>query len=171
MNQTAHISLQILSISKSVETKSTEMRPNFLGAPRLVYLWCCSASRCRLCRSSPSGAPPCASAPPVRGYLRIGAETRKGFFSEWPLFLRISCFANVFSKLGKKISANHLGSCQKFRALTVVGLRFATKSGVFHRPIPKTHFLAPVNHVGNRRLGHNSVPIPWNRSSGHRGSG
>ncbi|CAN0264564.1 unnamed protein product, partial [Chrysoparadoxa australica] len=33
MNQTAHISLQILSISKSVETKSTEMRPNFLARP------------------------------------------------------------------------------------------------------------------------------------------
>jgi len=34
MNQTAHISLQILAISKSVETKSNWMRRNFLGAPR-----------------------------------------------------------------------------------------------------------------------------------------
>ena len=33
MNQTAHISLQILSISKSVETKTTEMRPIFLARP------------------------------------------------------------------------------------------------------------------------------------------
>ena len=33
MNQTAHISLQIPSISNSVETKSTEMRPNFWRAP------------------------------------------------------------------------------------------------------------------------------------------
>ena len=48
MNQTAHISLQILSISKSVETKMTEMRPIFLARPacfisvillRLVAVW------------------------------------------------------------------------------------------------------------------------------------
>ncbi len=33
MNQTAHISLQILAISKSVETKSNRMRPNFPARP------------------------------------------------------------------------------------------------------------------------------------------
>ena len=41
MNLTAHISLQIFAISKSVETKLTVMRPNFLARPRLDYLWCC----------------------------------------------------------------------------------------------------------------------------------
>ena len=57
MNQTAHISLQILSISKSVETKETEMRPVLLARPasftsdfllRLVAV---------LCLSGPSGVP------------------------------------------------------------------------------------------------------------------
>ena len=36
MNQTAHISLQILSISKSVETKSTRSAINFLAQPASV---------------------------------------------------------------------------------------------------------------------------------------
>jgi hypothetical protein len=38
MNQTAHISLQKLSISKSVETNKNKMRRNLVGAPRLEYL-------------------------------------------------------------------------------------------------------------------------------------
>jgi hypothetical protein len=80
MNQTAHISLQILAISKSVETKSNRMRRNFLGAPRTVCL-CVSPSgpsKHPLRRSvrRPVGA----SAPPVKGYLEMPPESRKHFF-------------------------------------------------------------------------------------------
>ena len=80
MNQTAHISLQILAISKSVETKSNRMRRNFLGAPRptLPLFFPSGPSKRPLRRSvwRPVGA----SAPPVRGYLRLGPGVRKRFF-------------------------------------------------------------------------------------------
>ncbi len=38
MNQTAHISLQIFINFKERRDKSDSVRPNFFGAPRLVYL-------------------------------------------------------------------------------------------------------------------------------------
>lgn len=38
MNQTAHISLQIFINFKERRDKCDWMRPNFFGAPRLVYL-------------------------------------------------------------------------------------------------------------------------------------
>ena len=86
MNQTAHISLQILSISKSVETKETEMRPNFLARPAqipLIFLVRLVSIRPRF-RFRPARLTPrrCISAPPVRGVLRLVADTRNPFFRE-----------------------------------------------------------------------------------------
>jgi hypothetical protein len=82
MNQTAHISLQILAISKSVETKSNWMRRNFLARPAQPYL-CFSRQALRSVRSVvPSGVPLCASAPPVKGYLRAPPQTRNPLFEE-----------------------------------------------------------------------------------------
>jgi len=80
MDQTAHKSLQSPAMSKSGETK-TDRGASFLwGAPA------CSISRClfRLvalawCRR-PVWRPVGASAPPVKGYLRMRPGGRKGFF-------------------------------------------------------------------------------------------
>ncbi|MGR3566290.1 MAG: hypothetical protein ACU0CN_00940, partial [Pseudooceanicola nanhaiensis] len=86
MNQTAHISLQILAISKSVETKSNWMRRNFLARPAQPYL-CFSRQALRSVRSVvPSGVPLCASAPPVKGYLRMGPDVRKRFLPGTVIF-------------------------------------------------------------------------------------
>ncbi len=86
MNQTAHISLQILAISKSVETKSNWMRRNFLARPAQPYL-CFSRQALRSIRSVvPSGVPLCASAPPVKGYLRMGPDVRKRFLPGTVIF-------------------------------------------------------------------------------------
>ncbi len=92
MNQTAHISLQILSISNSVETKTNRMRPNLLGAPRLQYLifffhLFASASPRR-----PVWRPLvhlCASG---KGVLGLVPKTRKPFFHQTSSFLHFYDF-------------------------------------------------------------------------------
>ena len=80
-DQTAHISLQLPSISKSQETKRNWMRPIFSARPasftsyfilRRVAVW-------PVWR--PVVAVVCASAPPVKGCLRIPTGGRKCFFS------------------------------------------------------------------------------------------
>ena len=66
MNQTAHISLQIPSISNSVETKSTGSAPLLCGATRVKSLRVFLPRFPQEHRSVvPSGLPLCASAPPV----------------------------------------------------------------------------------------------------------
>jgi hypothetical protein len=92
IDQTAHISLQILSISKSAETKSTRSAISFWR--NLRHIPQCFLPSVSLERRSvvPSGVPLCASAPPVRGYLRIGAEPRNPFFRETSCFFQESRF-------------------------------------------------------------------------------
>ncbi|WP_231592790.1 hypothetical protein, partial [Pelagovum pacificum] len=79
MNQTAHISLQILAISKSVEAKSDSVRPNFSARPASIT----SGFLLRLVgpgfRRRPVWRPVSASAPPVKGYLRFTDLPRKWF--------------------------------------------------------------------------------------------
>ena len=71
MNQTAHISLQIPSISNSVETKSTGSAPLLCGATRVKSLRVFLPRFPQEHRSVvPSGPPLCASAPPVRAAFR-----------------------------------------------------------------------------------------------------
>ena len=93
MNQTAHISLQLLSISNSVEDKSDWMRPNFFGAPRLDYLWYSYPPRCRVARLAPRCGVSVAS---VRGVLRLVSETRNPFFREKCIFCDETVFSYVF---------------------------------------------------------------------------
>nr|ADI18332.1 hypothetical protein [uncultured Rhodobacterales bacterium HF4000_03E16] len=66
------------------------MRPNFLARPPVIpsksSASSASASRC-LVAAAPSGVPLCASAPPVRGLLRIPTQTRKRFFTQIQNFL------------------------------------------------------------------------------------
>ncbi len=99
MNQTAHISLQILSISKSVETKST--RSALSSWRNLRQLPLLFLPRFPLEHRSvvPSGVPLCASAPPVRGYLRIAADTRNPFFRETSSFFLFSSLSFIFNVL------------------------------------------------------------------------
>ena len=84
MNQTAHISLQILSVSKSVETKVTGCALTCLARPALVPLIflirlvsVCLRFRFRLARLAPRWS---VSARPVRGVLELVADTRNPFF-------------------------------------------------------------------------------------------
>ncbi len=72
MNQTAHISLQFLSISKSVETKSTVMRPDFLARPASITSDVCLRLVATALPLSPSGAPP-------QRRRRVG----EGVFTDW----------------------------------------------------------------------------------------
>ena len=78
-------------MSNSVRDKTRPVRPNFRRA-RPSYLSnlssasSASAPRLRLA-AAPSGAPSCASAPPVKGLLRIAPGTRKHFLRRNPIFL------------------------------------------------------------------------------------
>jgi len=76
----------VTSNFKERETKNQPERHSFLTPPPDPHLCIFRlASRSNLpfgVSSVPSGVPLCASAPPVRGYLRFDAGTRKGFFSE-----------------------------------------------------------------------------------------
>ena len=71
-DQTAHISLQISSISKSQRQK-TLVAPVFLGAPAARSVAFFVTVEC--------------FAPPVRGYLRIVGYPRKCFFQKNDIFL------------------------------------------------------------------------------------
>ncbi len=97
MNQTAHISLQILSISKSVRDKIDWMRPLLFGAPCLIYPSIFRPPRCRLARLTSRW---CISAPPVRWYLRFDAETRNPFFWQTSSFFQKTGFPRKNGGLG-----------------------------------------------------------------------
>ena len=104
IDQTAHISLQILSISKSAETKSTRSAIPFWR--NLRHIPQCLLPSVPLERRSvvPSGVPLCASAPPVRGYLRIGAEPRNPFFRETSCFFQKTHLSFKISGLKMRFS-------------------------------------------------------------------
>jgi hypothetical protein len=115
MNQTAHISLQLLSISNSVETKVTVCaltclaRPasdtsNFLIAGLPVGL----RFRFRLVRLASRW---CLLAPPVRGVLRLVAHTRNPFFEEICFFYETPDFPHVFGGLRQFKFADLTSAC------------------------------------------------------------
>jgi hypothetical protein len=94
MNQTAHISLQISSISKSVETKLTGCALTSSARParntsdffvlRLVTDPFVSVRAARLAPRC------CVAAASVRAYLRSPADTRNPFFKKPSSFLQKS---------------------------------------------------------------------------------
>ncbi len=90
MNQTAHISLQILSISNNVETKVTGCALTCLARPaHSTSDFCLPSPYCLPAMSvcvGPFGVPVCISAPPVRGVLRLVPKVRKCFFQEIAFF-------------------------------------------------------------------------------------
>ena len=128
MNQTAHISLQIFKFSNSVETKVTEMRPNFSARPaciisvfslRLVAV--CLRFRFRVARLAPRW---CISAPPVRGYLRSVPRPCNPFFREICDF----CVQGHFSYKNRLLVADYcpkMGVWGSFIALTIGQFRRA----------------------------------------------
>ena len=90
-----HISSDI-SISNSVETKRNQMRPNSLARLACIISVFRLASRCRVARLAPRR---CLLAPPVRGVLRLVAETRNPFFREKCIFCDKPCFPFIFRVL------------------------------------------------------------------------
>ena len=84
MNQgRPHISSDISDVKQRERQKPDQCALTF-GAPARQPLECLAASsasapRLRLA-AAPSGAPSCASAPPVKGLLRIPPDTRNPFF-------------------------------------------------------------------------------------------
>ncbi|MEJ6399508.1 hypothetical protein, partial [Yoonia sp. 208BN28-4] len=75
-----HISLQISSMSKSVETKTNQMRPKLWRAPPEIPLNSYPTSGPPRLRFDPSAAPVCITALPVKGVLRLTQGGRKRFF-------------------------------------------------------------------------------------------
>ncbi|WP_298572053.1 hypothetical protein, partial [uncultured Aliiroseovarius sp.] len=84
MNQTAHISLQIPSMSKSVEQKAPRQNqpeaPYLTGATRVINLKNYTAFRTRCFSNKPSRDPTAPSAPPVKGVLGPTQKSRNPFF-------------------------------------------------------------------------------------------
>ena len=83
--QTARISLQCIINVKERRDKNQTRCALTSGAPRPIIPLILAASLPEQPALSPPSrpfrAPPCASAPPVRGYLRIPDKGRKGFFA------------------------------------------------------------------------------------------
>lgn len=130
MNQTAHISLQILSISNSVETKSTGCALTCLARPASVTSVFVAVGTVWLLPCCPSGVPLCASAPPVRGLLRRGAGGRNTFFQGKCIFCPSPRFFFLFSGLVQFLVADP-ASKRKDRALPA-------------RPLPHILWLSPA---------------------------
>ena len=143
MNQTAHISLQLSSISKSVETKVTGCAVTFWRAPPVLSLFLvlrlvavCLRFRFRVARLAPRW---CISAPPVRGVLRLVAGTRKCFFAEMSSFSKKPHFSLKNSVLDNDISRT-LGQIGRILLGTgPVSSPTIPICWVIHRPIPKSH--------------------------------
>jgi hypothetical protein len=137
MNQTAHISLQILSNSKSVETKMTGCALTYLARPASFASDFILPPRCRpvcLARLAPRW---CISAPPVRWVLGLVAETRKRFFKEMSSFFRNSCY---FFKISVLLSIHYRISLIIARLLVLCPPLFRVAPStcrVIHRPTPK----------------------------------
>lgn len=100
MNQTAHISLQILAISKSVETKSTRSAAILWRILRQLPQVFLPSGPAGVRRCFRLASPLCASAPPVRGYLRIAAETCNPFFLETSSFFQKTMYSLIYMGFG-----------------------------------------------------------------------
>ena len=107
MNQTAHISLQILSISKSVETKATGCALTFWRAPPVLSLFSFCVSLPAVSSVARLAPRWCITAPPVKGCLRRVAKTRKPFFHETRSFLQKS----VLSSKNNELCADYFILC------------------------------------------------------------
>ena len=143
MNQTARISLQILSISKSEETKSTGCALTSLARPASSATYCFR----RVALASPprpvlrpARALVCASAPPVKGLLRIPAATRKSFLQKHANF-----FPELVS-LNKSCSSNTQNYNPTLPSVTILRTQITAKPG--NAPFPhkysQTHQKKPI---------------------------
>ncbi|PJI86198.1 hypothetical protein BC777_2558 [Yoonia maricola] len=72
------------------------MRPNFLARLACIISVFSLASRCRVARLAPRW---CLLAPPVRGVLRLVADTRNPFFREKCIFCDKHEFLHVLRGL------------------------------------------------------------------------
>ena len=104
MNQTAHISLQLISISKSVETEASETKVTgcavtYWRAPPQIPQCSCLPSRWSVAPLVCLAARWSVSARPVRGVLRLVADTRNPFFHRIASFLDFYDFPYVLRGL------------------------------------------------------------------------
>ena len=95
MNQTAHISLQIPAMSKSVEDKSDSVRPSLSARPASISSGYLSASRCRrlrfrvlLARLAPRCRCGVCLSAAGEGVSTVWCWTPQGLFSQKVHFLR-----------------------------------------------------------------------------------
>ena len=95
MNQTAHISLQLLSISKSVETKVTGCALTSLARPASFTLTVPRVSA----PFRPSRAPSLHLCVSGEGVLRLVAKTRKTYFQETASFFDFPRFSFIYRVL------------------------------------------------------------------------
>ncbi|MCV6825771.1 MULTISPECIES: hypothetical protein, partial [Halocynthiibacter] len=103
MNQTAHISLQILIMSNSQEAKTDQVRRNSLApAACIVSNFLCVALPCCF-QCGPFGAPVSITASPVRGVLGLAVGVRKRFFQKYDVFLKFSRNTNENNSLQNMI--------------------------------------------------------------------
>lgn len=121
------------------------MRPNFLARPASFtseFLSCVSSRSVAfpLCpaRLAPRQR---VSAPPVKGVLRLLAETRKPFFRKTSFFLHLSCFSFENSRLVAKNFPKSGHRAAIFRSSNRKDVRPIPTYCVIPRPIPKTHRL------------------------------
>ena len=133
-----HISSVIINV-KERRDKTYRMRPNLTRrAPPALPLFFVVRLVAVPFPSGPSGAPSCASAPPVKGYLRIGRCTRNPFFQETSYFFRNSNFLFSFSALrAKKFAHPRLERFSSSGSRRLVS-GANTRSWVIHMVTPKT---------------------------------
>lgn len=148
MNQTAHISLQILSMSKSVEKKSTGSAKNPQRAPLHVSLITTKPdikTPHHTVPSVPSSQPTHIAAPPVRGVLWFDAGGRNPFFAHRHVFFAIR-FYGVISAL---CAAHSRGAADVMVLSRCAAGQVLTTSCVVLKLIPKTPHSAGAGRVNH----------------------
>ena len=97
--------------AKTPETKPTDRATNLLAQPADTARYFRRASL-QVIPAAPSGAPSCASAPPVKGVLSITPNSRKRFFHLFTEIQQLSGKDNNFRCLREQISAKHTATAE-----------------------------------------------------------
>ena len=102
---------QTTSEHKTPETKPTSHATNLLAQPADTARYFHRASL-QVTPAAPSGAPPCASAPPVKGVLSITPNSRKRFFHLSAKNHQLSGKYNNINTLNKQFSAKQRATAE-----------------------------------------------------------
>ena len=121
---------QTTSEHKTPETKPTDRATNLLAQPADTARYFHRASL-QVTPAAPSGAPPCASAPPVKGVLSITPNSRKRFFH---------------------LSAKNHQLSGKYNNINTLNKQFSAKQTDPHETKVNKHTTAPLIHRLTQRL-------------------